>query len=688
MGLADGISVLLSIGDDGNGVERAFSSFANQTLDHSRYEIICCLTCDDEPTGDFEKFRSRHPGTDLVVVQAPGAGAGRALNLGLAAASFGFFTVVDARDRISAPYLEELAKRCYSDTIVMAHICDVTGRRFDTPLENALVPFAGRRTVTPAAVPVMSTNAAKAASTALAREVSYDERLRDGLGTDFWARFLSGHRLAVSVVPLRAGAVYYQQASALPPSVGAAAACATDRLDVADRVATMAGHETDTRLESSLTRLAREQFDHLGRAVSEQPKLYEAVAERVRASADADQVAAFNHAAARTLAVCYVATPYNDASAIVAAKRLAWRGEPFDLICHNMAPNRTADPSTAMIDAHVRGASVEVPGEPRSERWQAQADFCERGAEAWLRLRTGLPPYERLYSRAQWAMSHGLAALVKVRQPGIRWTAEFSDPMTIDSTGAKRTAEIGRFPARVEIDRALRHAGFRLPDDVLFREWIQAIAFALADEVVFMNDNQMAFMLSGVLDPALVERVKERAVVSPHPSVPPHVLDSLPLTPKATDGRVHIGHFGRFYEHRSVGDVLDGLATLEPSERDRVMVHLFVAPDQLPEAQRQVARSGVQGSVGVAPQMGYGDFLSVSRSMDCLLVVDSAVTPTHGTNPYLPSKYADYTSVGARIWGIVEPGSPLSAAHLDVSSQYGDSTDITQGLRTILKWRQ
>ena len=97
--------------------------------------------------------------------------------------------------------------------------------------------------------------------------------------------------------------------------------------------------------------------------------------------------------------------------------------------------------------------------------------------------------------------SHYAAALVKSRRPGIRWVAEFSDPLQVnaDGRGARRRRD-RRLAQRRAVHGDARR-GFRPPRNRRVFGWSERLVYALADEIVFTNPHQRDLMLGYCEDP-------------------------------------------------------------------------------------------------------------------------------------------------------------------------------------------
>lgn len=94
---------------------------------------------------------------------------------------------------------------------------------------------------------------------------------------------------------------------------------------------------------------------------------------------------------------------------------------------------------------------------------------------------------------------------------------------------------------------------------------------------------------------------------------------------------------------------------------------------------------GGTGAVRAHPFVGFLDFLALSTRMDVLLINDAVTKGTFEVNPFLPSKWSDYLGSGRPIWGIVEPGSPLSTQRLDHRTPVNHVTAAMQVLTRLAR---
>jgi hypothetical protein len=249
--------------------------------------------------------------------------------------------------------------------------------------------------------------------------------------------------------------------------------------------------------------------------------------------------------------------------------------------------------------------------------------------------------------------------------------------------GGRRTGAIDDDAIAKELLVGLTDAGVAVPEDLTLFELCELLAYALARELHFTNTNQLEFMLS-YCPPELQATVRAKARLMPQPTLPQQFYDIADVSdhPLSRD-RVNIGYFGAFYVNRGIGEVVDAIDALSPSERDRILLHVFTSdPQALVDS---VAGRPAASALTIEGYRPYLAFLALSRRMDALLVNDAATSGSaHSVNPYLPSKYSDYRGAGTRVWGHVEPGSPLSYEKLDLVSRVGDVDSVSAVLRALL----
>jgi glycosyltransferase involved in cell wall biosynthesis len=289
-----------------------------------------------------------------------------------------------------------------------------------------------------------------------------------------------------------------------------------------------------------------------------------------------------------------------------------------------------------------------------------------------------------------WIAAHVPAAQLRARRPDLHWSAEMSDPLSRDVRGNLREAPLpAGDPVVIELRDAARERGHPVPATDHLGVFVEHVAYALADEIVFTNEHQRAYMLGYCPVPALARRAEQISVIRPQPTLPARYYE---LEPARLDGdrlapdRVRLAYFGNLYANRSLEDAVGALADLPGPERAHVALAVFTSTPDL--VRDQVRDLGLDDVVDVQAYVPYLQFLNVLRHFDCLVIEDVTTTGTaHHLNPYLPSKWADYRGSGTPVWGIVEDGSPLSREALHYRSPRGDRRAALATLRQIVRDR-
>lgn len=383
---------------------------------------------------------------------------------------------------------------------------------------------------------------------------------------------------------------------------------------------------------------------------------------------------------ATTLVASYCFPPYSDTAAVVAAKRVRQQGDAVDVIYNAMDSVRALDPSLLSLCGGLVRQFAAVPSPTHFSKWESVTAFSRMGMNKALEWEQDQEPYQKLYSRAHFAASHILGAVYALARPDVRWTAEFSDPLSHDVLGRVRRSDVTDNALSAQLRRELELRGFHLPGNNVF-EWAEVLPFALADKLLFTNPNQRDIMLERCHDAGLADLAEAKATVSPHPTLPRKYYHRVDSSYELDDRRRHIGYFGNFYANRSMQTVVEALEAVPTSVRNKLTVHVFTTKVEELRADPQVV--GLGDSMVVRPYAHFLEFLNLCTKMDCLLVNDAATPPEVAVNPFLPSKISDYKGSGTPVWGIVEPGSRLDHENLTYRSPVDHVSAAVQVLAQV-----
>lgn len=336
----------------------------------------------------------------------------------------------------------------------------------------------------------------------------------------------------------------------------------------------------------------------------------------------------------KAIAFCHNFVPAADASAYVASKRLPqiceYLGEPlaWTVVCANMSKQRTSDPWWEMFFARYQYVEKKVTPDGTYFNEAAQLVW---GQKAFKMVKDEVVPY--IYSRSMWAGSHVAARLYKQAHPETVWIAEFSDPIYMGTDGKIRPA-------------SKTYTGDQEDLNTFWKD-IETAVLKEADKVIFTNENQLTYMLdcNPTDDRANAEK---KALVWHHPKVSARYADIVSPSYVLDESNINIGYFGTFYANRSAEPLFEFL------KNQNVHIHIFTAvTNDLSEKIK-----GISERVHLHTMVSHLEFLSIAKRMDYLFLND--IRFPGQIVPYLPSKLADYLSVGTTVLGLVYPNTPMS----------------------------
>jgi glycosyltransferase involved in cell wall biosynthesis len=638
------VSVIVPVTGPGSPVS-VLESLVAQTLAPSAYEIVLVVVGD----ADADRAPSGVAGPQVRVCRVSKASPGEARDLGLLAARGRHSLLVGEDDRVSPGLLEALLRRARPGVVPVARPAGASKNDERLLLDGLEAPGG------------------KLVSTRVARSVSHGQ----GPGTEpaYWLALADREGLEFELA-------------------GPDASLTTRAVDdVLQRVAVIGRLReiapTSPGARALAERLVVHQAEAIRRHLLEHPDRHGDVVARARELEIGELPwAVVNRGRARHLALLYLFTPFLDTSALVAARRLRERGLVTDVVSQDISNLRSQDAASDLVAAEVVDEQRMLPGELTVADWSSVETFAEQALAQVGELQARKGPYESVYSRATAAHSHFAAAVLKLRTPGLRWVAEFSDPQTLNALGETRHGEVRPGWLTAELASGLRRAGHAVPgEDASFYEWAERLAYAFADDIVFTNQHQLDLMLGYCADRALAERARAISRVSHHPVPTPDLYRAVRSGYALSPDKVHIGYFGNFYLNRGLTEVTGALDALSAAERDRVQLHVFTAhPEPLV---LQTLEHGLADVITVNPLLGFLKYLNLTTRFDVLLITDYATRPHFVPNPFLPAKLADYRGSGATIWAVHEPGSVLSQLPVDYASELGDVASATMVLRTL-----
>lgn len=674
-----GISVILPSYNNRQTLVDALYSLNAQTLDPSLFEVIVVLNGESELSRERIAEFKAHSSLELRVFTSSHPGAGRARNLGLSLVRRSHVTFLDDDDLLEPSYLETAWALVTPDTAVLLGITDMDASEHRVPSTLATRIDALRGATVPVtAIPwALGFNACKVIPAALLTRYRFDEELRSGEDVAFFAQLLAHPSLAFHVVHHAENSSYVRRI--LTNSVSRKSESynfnVVQRIDV---IAALKALTLPSASQPALRFLVSAQRAFVTDFLTRHPgDVNRAINYAVQSNAPGLKLGELRPETVTRAVFSYCFPPYADTAGNVAAKRVRAAGELVDVYSATMDRVRPVDESSMlMVDQFVRYHDI-IPVVASFADWQAISIFAQRTYGRAKKRSSAQGGYASLYSRSMWSGSHVAALLYKDDFPGVSWTAEFSDPLCLDVTGAPRPGKLtsGRVTSRLKkMAQRSRVALPFNPDGAPQRSHFaltEALTMAYADTLVFTNANQRDLMLS-YYPVAAREQLRAKSVVESQKQPDPKLYHLVESTYERNLTKVNIGYFGSFYPTRGIGDVVTALATLPPAAADKFQLHIFTPyPDKARAALLQ-HNPTYAVHVRINHTVPYLEFLNLSTRFDVLVVSDTDITGTQlPLNPFLPSKYADYAGSGTPVWGITTAGSPLSQCALDYQSESG-----------------
>ncbi|MBP2216312.1 glycosyltransferase [Arthrobacter sp. CAN_C5] len=669
------ISIIVPVYKGELWIDKCLTSLRDQTLPPEQFEIILVFNGPPDASEDIaRRFSQENKALLFKFKTSPIDSAPAARNVGAASAEGDYVTWLDCDDWFSAEYLELMLKSARRGVVPMAQIVNVdqNGHEDHQNLINTSILSHDQHLIDPSKfVRGLSFMTCKLIPAWLARSVPFDETLRSGEDVALYARMYTRHPFKFNLIPAFAGAKYYRlmRDESVSRQVESMDFSVTQRLEVIKSLNETLG-EARPHASGLVKSFINSQASFIRRFVQSNPAEMQAVIDRITEENYLHFPWSNWHPNVSKLVIAYNFVPYADPGAIVTAKRIRQAAEPVDVILNRMDGKRTQDQKNALISAPYVQLEKRVQTPTFFAGWSAVSAFCDAGLKTvsdWQANHGRI--YRDVYSRSMWPASHFLAALVKSHNPGVNWTAEFSDPVRLDTTGNLRTSAFTQDEVSRQILETLEPVDKLLLEenlDVYF--WAENLPYILADKILFTNENQLRVMVD-YADPRLVPLILEKSTVSNQPTLAP-MFYNLETAYVPDKSRVNLGYFGDFYSTRGLDEVIQGISTLPPEKRSSIRLHIFTSNPAL--AKERIAALVDSENIQINISLPYLKFLSSLRGFDCLIVNDASTSDHHSVNPYLPSKLSDYKGAGVPIWGIFEPGSVLSRTDCRFKSPIGD----------------
>lgn len=673
-----GISVIIPTTGNVRFLSEALRSIERQSIDHSLVEVVVVFNGMSKTINiDVVSELGPDPNSRIIwkFLHSSEPNGARARNIGLAASEREYVTFLDDDDYLEPNCLSQLLKTATPTTVAITGIVDLVGdNSFDYANSlNSRIHSLQKKGENLKSVPwVLGFNASKLVHRKLLRGNAYPEDLRSGEDVVFFAGLLRNRAVTVKRVDVPENASYIRRLTGDSVSRGRddAEFHVHERLSVIRHLMAL---NVPAEHRKSVESLIRAQSGFITRYINciDDIKQAECIADLVAESA----VPGFPwneipRRKAETLVFAFCFPPFNDASGNVAAKRIINEHEMVDVISNDLSKVRSIDDGLYSVvnrwigSHHVRSDSASFADWNAITEWALGA---KKQAEKSGKV------YSRVYSRALWVQSHVAAALYKIDHPSSYWIAEFSDPLAVGVEGQLRPGPLTINAVSILFQEV---TGGSSSGKTLF-ELVEEVALRLADQVVFTNENQQHAILSRYED-SFQSSVQAKSVVCPQPTPPEGLYQGRVSEYYVYPNRVNIGYFGSFYSNRGISNVFRAIEAIPRALQAKLAFHIFT------NSVDDEDFAATDAIVRVSRPLPYLDFLATIRKMDVLLVSDATTSVGFGKNPFLPSKLSDYKGARAKLWGVVEPGSPLDNEELDFRTPQGDFRAAQDTLHAII----
>ena len=361
---------------------------------------------------------------------------------------------------------------------------------------------------------------------------------------------------------------------------------------------------------------------------------------------------ALNKGDARKLVLAYCFPPFNDTSGNVMAKRIFEAGDIVDVISNDMSRIRKKDNKLLHIMSHLLDSQIVLTGPQAFSSWTSIEEYMQG---VYDKYKLYEDKYDEVYSRVMFPHSHFAAFEIKKENPGIKWVAEFSDPLNTDVSSKLRYAPIEDDDYIEMLKEYTGEEYSRLIDDNSFNV-CEVIPFLYADELIFTNQYQMEYMMER-FDNSIKEMVKSKAVISQHPTLPREMYDIVKSFYKVKQEEINIAYFGNFYDTRGFRQIELVAKQLYETNINNFKIHVFTNLNK--KTMRFYRQSEFKEYIEMNQYVPYFEFLNLTDLMDVLLIFDAETVGIKPYNPYVPSKLSDYRGSTSKIWAFTEKDSVL-----------------------------
>ena len=657
LGLEKGISIIMPVYDGIEYLASCLTSINNQIITTAKFEIIIVLN--GKFIEEFDYLNSTpYENLDIIVLINDKASAGNARNMGKRAARYSHVTFVDVDDYLSPNYIQSNFEYMSENAITISQIHDDIDGELDekNSLNREVIENSGDKSV-----PLM--NVQKIASITVCKVIpkeliilqDFRDYLRSGEDTVFYCELFVNTRPKLIVIPLEEESIYYRRVrkNSVSRKSSSFDFLVYQRLEIMEILENILNRINNPTLKKFVTIKYNAQISFMNKYVRENPTDREKIINVVESMRFKNfNYSILNRGMAKSLVLSYCFPPFSDTSATIVSKRIVEKEEIVDVVSNNMRKIRHEEPSLNNIIEKYIAKKVTVNKPASFSNMYYLSDYIDSALKMYI---NNIEQYSSIYSRAMFPVSHIPGYFIKKLSPEVKWIAEFSDPLLFNIESETRNAEMQNKGLVESLSKDNLGIFSECVDDNLFN-LAELIPFALADELIFTNENQLEYMISR-FDEEQKEFIRSKAIISHHPTLPEEYYSLDETSFEMEDSIVNIAYFGNFYSRRGYKHFISLVNELNDKFNLIFKLHIFTNINQLDiESQEELESS----NVAVYDYLSFTKYLNALTKLDVLLISDADTKENKPYNPYLPSKLSDYLGSGSLILAMTEQSSVMS----------------------------
>ncbi|SDL25452.1 glycosyltransferase [Lacicoccus qingdaonensis] len=656
--LSKGISIVIPVYKGKEYIAACLNSLVEQKIVEAKFEVIIVLN--GEYSSDYlEIMNSSYiERLDILVLINDRVGASSARNLGMKNAKYSHVTFLDIDDYLSENFIEANYKYISDNTISFSQIYDDTSGEIDTDnsLNKEIIKAQEMNNYNLTDLnKIASITVCKVIPKEILIQQEFREHLRSGEDTVFYCELFVNSRPLLKVVPIEENAIYYRKIRENSVSRKEATYdfLVYQRLEIIEILEQILNKVINPTIVNFVKSKYNAQISFMNRYLIENPSKRD----KILQSIECMQLQNFNYSILNrgfgdTLIVSYCFPPYSDTSATVISKRLIQNNKVVDVVSNNMNKIRNKEPSLNNMIKPLVGEKTIVNTQASFSNMFYLNSYVNKAFSTFL---NNEDKYRNVYSRAMFPISHIPPLFMKIIKPEIKWIAEFSDPLLIDIESNIRHSDMQNEMFVESLKNGMLGPFSKYVDNNLFN-LSELIPFALADNLVFTNNNQLEYMISRFTKKEK-EFIREKSVIQEHPTLDKDFYYLEDVKINNDEALINIAYFGNFYSNRNYDNFIKLINTLNKNGKYFFTLHIYTNLDAFTNDDIEFLEDN---QIFVYPYLPFGKFLNVTTKYDILLVNDTQVNNQKLNNPYLPSKMSDYLGSGTPILAITEENSILS----------------------------